>query len=315
MKKLFGIVSLLVVIGFAGAGLYVWNEMQGVAPGVLEAKYVSPTDRFVDVGGARVRVREEGSPDAPPLILLHGFIYSLETWDGWATPLAHDYRVIRFDLAGHGLTGPDPEQRYSPAERAEFIGDVMDSIGIDSAYIAGNSLGGLAAWKFAAAHPERVKGLILISPGAYPANGVSDTPVEPPEAMKVFLRTAPAASVKASAQIVFADDSKIKESRLVTLRDMMRRRGNGEAFVQSINEFVLPDPGAELARITAPTLILWGAEDALIPVEQGRRLESAIPNARLIIYDGVGHVAQEEEAAATAEDAAEFLSAVSGESN
>jgi pimeloyl-ACP methyl ester carboxylesterase len=315
MKKLIGLLLALALLAVIGVGAFVWSEMQGVSPAELEAKYMTPADRFVDVAGARVRVREEGSPNAPPLILIHGFIYSLESWDGWATALASDYRVIRFDLAGHGLTGPDPQKRYSPAERAEFIGAVMDALKIDSAYLAGNSLGGLAAWKFAAAHPERAKGLILVSPGAYAANGVSDTPVAPPKAMEVFLRTAPEASVRTSAQIVFADDSKITEARLQVLRDMMRRRGNGQAFVDSINEFVLPDPTAELSRITAPTLILWGAEDMLIPVEQGARLEEAIANARLIVYDGVGHVAQEEDPQTTASDVAEFLDAVSGESD
>jgi pimeloyl-ACP methyl ester carboxylesterase len=315
LKKILLAIVLIVVGALAATGFYVWKQMQGVSPEALESKYMTPADRFVEVAGARVRVREEGAADAPPVILLHGFIYSLETWDGWAADLSRDYRVIRFDLLGHGLTGPDAEKRYSPAERAAFIGDFMDAMGIESAFIAGNSLGGLAAWRFAATDPERVKGLILVSPGAYSANGVTDTPVAPPKQMEVFLRTAPAAGVRASAGIVFADDSKITEKRLETLRDMMRRRGNGEAFVESIEEFVLPDPAADLAKIDAPTLILWGEQDVLIPVEQGRRLEAAIANARLVTYKGVGHVAQEEAPELSVEDAREFLAAVSEESS
>lgn len=314
MKKLLGFL-LLIIVGVAGVGLYVWKEMQGVAPAVLEAKYVTPADKFIDIGGARVRVREEGSPDAPPIILLHGFITSLESWDSWASLLSDRYRIIRFDLPGHGLTGPDPQRRYAPAERAAFVGDVMDALAIDSAYVAGNSLGGLAAWRFAATNPERVRGLILVSPGAYSVNGVSDAPVEPPKALEVFLRTAPEAGVRASLGRIYADDAKVTEARVVLMRDMMRRQGNGNAFVESIEEFVLPDPDASLAKIAAPTLILWGAEDIIIPVEQGKRLETAIPNARLIIYEGVGHVSQEEAPEASAADVAEFLAAVSGDSD
>ncbi|MEX0646040.1 MAG: alpha/beta hydrolase, partial [Parvularculaceae bacterium] len=242
---------------------------------------------------------------------LHGFIVSLESWDGWAKSLSDRYRVIRFDLAGHGLTGPDPQKRYAPTERAAFVGDVMDALGVESAYIAGNSLGGLAAWRFAATNPERVRGLILVSPGAYSVNGVSDTPVEAPQAMQVFLRTAPEAGIRFSLGRVYGDDAKVTEARVVLMRDMMRRRGNGEAFVESIEEFTLPDPTADLAKITAPTLILWGAEDIIIPVADGKRLESAISNSRLIVYDGVGHVAQEEEPDATAAAVAEFLAAIS----
>ncbi len=303
---------LAVVVFVAGAvGYYIWREGQGIDPAALEAKYMTPADRFVDVAGARVRVREEGPENAPPLILLHGFVVSLESWDGWAKSLSNDYRVIRFDLAGHGLTGPDPLKRYAPAERAAFIGDVMDALGVESAHIAGNSLGGLAAWRFAAMHPERVRGLILVSPGSYSVNGVSDTPAEAPQAMHVFLRTAPEAGIRISLQRIYGDDSKVTEERVILMREMMRRRGNGEAFIESIKEFTLPDPAPDLAKITAPTLLLWGAEDVLIPVEQGRQLETDIAGARLIVYEGVGHVAQEEAPEATARDVAEFLAALS----
>lgn len=310
MKKLLSFVLALIVIGAAAAGVYAWRQTQGIDPAILEAKYMTPADRFVEVAGMRLRVREEGPQDAPVLILLHGFSYSLESWDAWAAALSDRYRVIRYDLRGHGLTGPDPQKRYSPAARAAFVGDVMDALGIDSAYVGGNSLGGLAAWKFAAAHPERVKALILVSPAAYPTNGVGDKSVEPPRAMAAYLRTATPAGVRASAGVVFADDAKISEARLVILRDMLRRRGNGEAMIESIRQFALQDPAAELSKIDAPALILWGSEDAVIPVEQGRRLEGAIRNARLVIYDGVGHAPQEEAPEISARDAGDFLDAL-----
>lgn len=307
-------IGLALAVAAAIVGLIFLLRSNSLAPAALERKYAK-NDRFILVSGARVRVREEGPEGAPPVILLHGFTYSLESWDAWAATLSGRYRVIRYDLLGHGLTGPDPKKRYAPAARAAFIGEVMDALGIRSAYLAGNSLGGLAAWRFAAHNPDRVKGLLLVSPGAYSFNGVTDEPVEPPAAMKLYLRRPTAAGVKASAQIVYADPAKITEARLRVLRDMMRRRGNGEAFVESIRQFVLPDPTAELARIAAPTLIQWGAMDRLIPAEQGARVQKAIPNARLIVYDGVGHAAQEEDPERTARDALDFLNSLERESN
>ncbi len=307
MKKLLAVLAILiVVIGAIGAFTY-FNFAGGEAASALEEKYLSADDRFVNVDGARVRVRIEGAEDAPPIILVHGFTHSLETWNAWADVLKSDHRVIRYDLMGHGLTGPDPKKRYSPTERAQTIGDIMDALGIDRANIAGNSLGGLAAWRFASEHPERVEKLILISPGAYPLNGAADTPAEIPAAMKVYLMTAPEAGVRASAGYIYADDSKITDERVAVMRDMIHREGNGEALIESLEEFTLPDPTEALSRIMSPTLIQWGEGDVIIPIQQGRDIEAAIPNATMITYPGVGHAAQEESPADTVADAIAFL--------
>lgn len=312
MKKLLIFIVALLITGGVGAGFVYWNSLQGMAPSTLESKYLRDVDRFINVAGARVRVREEGPEEGPVLILLHGFIYSLETWDAWASALSGEYRVVRYDLLGHGLTGPDAQRRYAPAERAAFVGDVMTELGIEKAIIGGNSLGGLAAWRFAATHPERVNGLILVAPGGYSIHGVKDRPVSAPEPMKLFLRTAPDVAVKATLEQIFADNALATPQRVELLRDMMRREGNGDAFVESIEEFILPDPELELQRISAPTLILWGDQDALIPVEHGPQFESAIPNAELIIYDEVGHVPQEEIAVKSVRDTLSFLAMIDG---
>jgi len=307
IKRILLFLLLLLLAAGGAIGVLYWRAAQGVDPAALEAKYMTPADRFVDVEGLRVRVREEGPADALVLLLMLGFIYSLEPWDAWAAALSDDYRIVRFDLAGHGLTGPDPQERYAPEERAAFVGDVMDALGLEQAVIAGNSLGGLAAWRFAAMAPARVQGLILVAPGAYPTNGVGDEPVAAPAAMEAFLRTAPEAGVERSLARIFDDDTFVTPERIELLRDLMRRRGNGEAFVKSIEEFTLPDPGPILAGVQTPTLILWGAEDILLPAEDGARMQAAMPAAELIVYAGVGHTPQEEAAARTAADAAAFL--------
>ena len=307
MKKFVLIVLALLAIGATAAGVFYWQATKGASAAKLEEKYANSADRFVEIAGARVRIREEGDLAAPPILLIHGFTHSLETWNAWASALKNDYRVIRYDLLGHGLTGPDRQERYSPEERASFVGDVLDAMNIESTAIAGNSLGGLAAWRYAANNPDRVNALILISPGAYPLNGVSDEPAEIPPAMKAYLMTAPEAGVRASAELVYADDEKVSDERVEVMRDMIRREGNGGALIKSLEEFTLPDPSAALARIETPTLILWGEDDILISLEQGRDLETAIPNARLVTYPGVGHAAQEEEPEKTVIDAIAFL--------
>ncbi|MEM9750140.1 MAG: alpha/beta fold hydrolase, partial [Pseudomonadota bacterium] len=186
MKTLLAAIAATALVAVAAIALSYWSAGQGAAPTAIEARYITPGDRFLDVAGAQIRIREEGPQDAPALLLLHGFLYSLETWDAWAERLSTDYRVIRYDLLGHGLSGPDTLERYAPKERAAFVGDVLDALSVERAIVAGNSLGGLAAWRFAATHPERVSALILVAPGGYSINGVSETPVNPPAPMRAF---------------------------------------------------------------------------------------------------------------------------------
>lgn len=308
-KVLFGLIAFVA----AGAAVFAyWRTLTPPEPVDAAAIYMTSDDRMMQIAGANVRVRIEGPEDAPPIILLHGFIYSLETWDAWAASLKADYRVIRYDLLGHGLSGPDPQERYAPQERAEFIGDVMEALGIERAIIGGNSLGGLAAWRFAATYPDRVEALVLVSPGAYPTNGVEDEPLPPPPQVEAFLRTAADPAVAFTLGNIYADKADVTPERIELVGTMMRQEGNGEAYVKSIKEFTLPDPEPMLAKITAPTLIFWGADDRVIPVDHGERLATAIPNARLVVYPGVGHVAHEEEPEKSVNELRAFLAEARG---
>ena len=309
-----GLIALLVLAAIAAAIWFVaLREEPAEATEDLpdaassSSPYFLPSDRFVEIDGARVRVREQGPEDAPVVLLIHGFSFSLESFDAWADDLDRDYRVIRYDLLGHGLTGPDPETRYNPMERAAFLGSVMDSLDIDRAIIAGNSLGGLIAWRFAANHPDRVEKLILISPGGFSINGVGDTPVPVPPAVAFTLTTAPEPAIRAMMSFVYGDDALVTDEAVARVRALLLEPGNGEAMLAHLEEFTLPDPSADLRRVTSPTLILWGEADGLIPAEHGDRFASYIQDTTLILYPGVGHAAQEEAPAATLTDTRAFL--------
>ena len=98
------IILLLVLLLCVAAAFWLYTPDRSRAS--LEAEYLTPADTSIDADGVRLRVRDTGPRDAPALILLHGFGASLETWEPWAERLSGQYRVIRFDIPGFGLTGP-----------------------------------------------------------------------------------------------------------------------------------------------------------------------------------------------------------------
>jgi len=272
-----------------------------------ESSYFLSLDQVIDIDGIKVRYRDEGPRDGQPLILVHGFTSSLETWDPLAYDLQSDYRVIRLDLPGHGLTGPDPEARYTNEETVDFLADFIETVGVEKPVLVGNSLGGLASWRLAVRSPELVSKLVLIAPGGFSINGVGDDPVAVPMMVKLYLTKAPQAGVKQATSALFSDPTKLSEDRLKEVRDMMLVPGNGDAFVARAASFTLPDPTQDLESIGAPSLLIWGQGDFMVPVAHAEKFAKAMPNAQLKIYADTGHVLQEESPKKLASDIRKFL--------
>lgn len=278
------------------------------------AHWQDAASRFVEVDGMRVHYRREGRAGRPMLILLHGTGASLHTWDGWVAALGAHYELLRMDLPGFGLTGPHARDDYRVSSYVDFVAGVVDALGVERFALAGNSLGGNIAWQFAAAHPDRVAALVLIDPSGLP-------PTEPRAPSLVFrlagtpvLRNvltwfAPDFIYEGSLREVYADDSKVTPELVRRYRELSLRAGNREAFVQRTLQWETADP-ARLAGIRAPTLIQWGALDVWLPVGDARRFENGIADARVLVYDDLGHVPMEEAPARTAADAHRFLEAV-----
>lgn len=290
-NTLLTVLGILILLAVAAIAVFVWltrtpEPAPPPTPGAGEYR--------VEAAGLNWRVREDGSPDAPAIVLMHGFSHSLESFDPWAEGLSGDYRVIRFDLPGHGVTGPHPDGAYSNEATTEQVSALLEALTLDRFVIGGNSLGGLVAWRYAAAHPERVAGLVLVSPGGYSINNVGDTPLEAPLPVQLYLRMVPDAGVRMATQALYGNPERLSEERLAQIGQMMRQPGIGDALVARISQFTLPDPEPVLASIEAPTLILWGNQDRMIPADQGARFAAAMPNARLVTYEGVGHIAMEE---------------------
>jgi pimeloyl-ACP methyl ester carboxylesterase len=201
LLRILGGVILLAVLIIA---LFAWM-LRPLDADAVAAQWMTSEDRFVTVDGERWRVRESGPETAPALVLIHGFSHSLEAWEPWADRLDDDYRIIRFDLPGHGLTGPRADAAYSVPDTVAQVSALLDAIAPDTFTIGGNSLGGLVAWRYAADHPEHVSGLVLVSPGGYPNLGVGDEPAPVPDAVRTYLTLAPQPGVAAATAALYAD--------------------------------------------------------------------------------------------------------------
>jgi pimeloyl-ACP methyl ester carboxylesterase len=273
----------------------------------LEATY--PGD-YLSVDGVRLRIRDTGPRDAPAIVMLHGFCASLETWEQWAQALSTRFRVIRFDLPGFGLTGEDPSGDYSDARELTILSDLMDQIGVNRASLIGNSMGGRIGWKFAAAHPDRVERLVLVSPDGFASPGFAyDRAPETPFLMWALPYVDPTRSlVKAGLAAAYARADALSEATVTRYHDLLLAPGVRRAIVMRMAQTIQHNPVATLARIKAPTLLLWGEKDAVIPIASAPGYVQTLQRATLVRLPNLGHLPFEEDPAASLPPVQRFLS-------
>jgi pimeloyl-ACP methyl ester carboxylesterase len=301
--------KLALLIGLAllvGACLWLYTPDKSRA--ALQAKYDTGADEYLDVAGIKLHVRDEGPRAAQPVILLHGFGASLQTWDAWAALLSPQYRVIRFDLPGFGLTGPDPIGNYSDARSMQVLAALMDRLGVQRADLVGNSLGGKIAWSFAAAYPDRVAKLVLVSPDGFASPGFAyGKPAEVPATLSILPYVLPRPLVRMSLAPAYGDPKHLTPATVTRYRDMMLAPGVRAAMLARMRQVMLVNPEPQLRQIHAPTLLLWGERDGMIPFVNAADYLRDLPNAKLVALPGLGHVPFEEAPAASIKPVLAFL--------
>lgn len=303
-------VLLLACCVFAVAGiLATWAPDKPVS--ALTARWAQPPSQFIEVDGMQVHVRDEGPHDDPmPIVLLHGTSASLHTWDGWAQSLCGQHRVIRFDLPAFGLTGPNPNNDYSIAAYVHFVAGVADKLGVKEFVLVGNSLGGQVAWAAALALPQRVKKLVLVDAAGYPFQS-SSVPIgfriaRIPGLRILMEHVLPRGVIDSSVRNVYGDPSKVKPELIDRYYDLTLRAGNRQALAYRMDQRVSADD-AHIKELKLPTLILWGAKDNLIPLDNARRFAADIQGSKLVIFDELGHVPHEEDSQKTVDAFKVFL--------
>lgn len=277
----------------------------------LRLQYRLPDSQFLELDGMQVHYRDVGR--GPVLVLLHGLMASLHTWNAWTAQLQQHYRVISLDLPNFGLTGPHPKgmQRYL---YSDFLEHFLQALDIHQCAIAGNSLGGWVAWEYAARYPQRATALILIDSAGYFF-------VPPPFMMTLampgggwlYARTRiPRQQVSQLLKDVYYHPERVTADQIQRYHDMLMASGARTAAAR-VMRFIRDQGGFDtslLARVKQPVLIQWGADDPWLPLAHAREFQAALADARLQIYAECGHLVQEELASVSADDCRIFLTEV-----
>jgi pimeloyl-ACP methyl ester carboxylesterase len=309
--------KLLAILGLSVVFFLLLLYRSDISSEEIAEKYKTPESHFIEVDGMMVHVRLMGQGD--PIFLLHGSFSSLHTWDIWQKELSPYFLTISLDFPGHGLTGPDELKRYTIQDYSDLVLALAEKLDLEKFHLAGNSMGGAVALNVASARPDQVISLNLIDASGAPrpaARSMDSTQtssrgggawifklIENPLISKIFLKCTPRFLFAMNMKEVYGDDSKIGLETTDRYYELMLRDGNRRA---TLDRLTLPRKSTiDFAKLTMPTLILWGKQDSWIPVSQGYALEKAIPGSNLVVFDQAGHVPMEE---IPTESVAEYLS-------
>jgi pimeloyl-ACP methyl ester carboxylesterase len=254
--------------------------------------------RWVTIDGRRVNVIELGS--GPPVVFIHGLSGSWQNWLEQLPVFARDHRVIAFDLPGFGASQM-PREKITIRGYGHFVDALLDELGVSSAAVVGNSMGGFIGIELAIRFPERIERLVLVS-----AAGLSIEYLRNERALAVLgaienrlaaysgwlaSRSDALARRPGARRMIFGIVAK-RPDRLPGPLVAEQVRGSGKpGFLPALDALTDYPIRDRLGEIACPTLIVWGAEDKLVPARDADEFARLIPNSRKVVWPETGHVA------------------------
>jgi pimeloyl-ACP methyl ester carboxylesterase len=267
----------------------------------------SPTvEKDAVVFGYRLHYRETG--EGRPVILLHGLGGDGSRWTATTAALAGDFRVIALDQIGFGKSDK-PLVNYNHGLLAEFLVEFMRTIDVSKASIVGHSMGAFVGTYVAVFHADKLDRLVLVDGGSL------DTPPRSPHLIRIQNGTT-LAETREYFELMFHDKSRVTDQ---LVRENFMRRLRMSYTISRMQESRVNRIGfvnqEQAAKIEAPTLILWGKHDLLLPVSDAELLNRVIPNSRLIVLPKSGHIPQIEQPDKFNNSLHEFLASESSSSS
>lgn len=272
--------------------------------------YELPDSRFVDVDGVAVHYVDQGN--GPPVVVLHASFLSLRSWDAAAEWLTKEYRVIRLDLSGAGLTGEDPTGRYGVDRNIELVQGVMAKLNLQAVALVGTSSGGVSAFRMAARFPDQITTLVLINSAGLPRTAATN-PMRArsgPVGRWIESRLRSRRFWEKSMGENFSPPYAPSQELVQMTYDMNRRAGGREISRLYLANFSTGDPQSVLSQVVAPTLVLWGEENRTLMHLEADVFAYWLSAAPTMVkkYPGLGHYPYIEEPELVSNDIAEFLS-------
>ena len=267
----------------------------------------TPADGYAGMEGEYISVRDLNihtftggveHDDRIPVVFIHGFAATFYCWRFNAEPLAVDRPVFAPDLPGFGLSDKPRDYDYSLDSYADFIAAYMDEMGVERAVLVGNSMGGGIAMRTEVRHPDRVAGLVLIDALGYFKNEFyfyKALSIYPLAEIIMSLNNRPVMTMILKTR-VYVDDAYVTDE-VVDSFMVVNETENGRRAPVWVLRAMDPHPtipADEIKRVSAPTLVIWGEEDRILPVRHAELFSRDIEHAETIIIPDVGHVPMEE---------------------
>ena len=262
---------------------------------LLREKYGSLPSEFIPLqNGVNLHVRDEGDTNSPVVILVHGHTEDLHTWNNMAKKLVEKFRVIRYDLRRHGLTGPAPDNEYKLESYVSDLSKLIQYLEVDNFVLIGHSMGGRISTKYTIENPEKVNSLVLLSASGAPREEKTSPPMalrmmKNPLGRALIRRVWSRKMAKESLMDMVFDSSLITEEEVDRMWDFSRYPGSMNAMFREFAKTWEDFKAEEIERIPTNTLLIWGEEDTICPISMGDWYDSKLPKSVMVKLPDIGH--------------------------
>lgn len=266
-------------------------------------------DFFTTSAGWRIHYTAQG--EGSPVVLIHGFMDSLQTWRRNVQALAATHRVYAIDVLGFGSSDRVRAPIYTLKQQARFLREFFAAQNIENADVIGHSMGGALALQFAYDFPDLVHKLVLIAPATYlyavfPRHGLRPIPRRVSRGILGLYEKWQGERAN-PVRLAYGDPARIPQDAIQIRNQMRRVRGTHDALISMSKSKRESDVPHQLNHVDVPTLIVWGKRDRVVPFWHAHRHHRELPNARLEWIETAGHLPHEEEPDSVNELLIEFL--------